>query len=249
MSTDVLRVVRLTVEYDGTDYAGWQRQDALPTIQETLETALSTQLGERVVVVGAGRTDAGVHARGQVASFRTGSAIPIEGVIHGTNALLPGAIAITDAADAEPGFHARRDAKGKHYRYLVLNRRAPSPLAERFAHRVAPPLDVAAMRAAAGALPGTRDWSSFRNAGSVEGSAVRTVTRLDIERDGEYVSVDVEGDGFLYKMVRNLVGTLLLVGRGRWAPEAVREALDARDRRKAGPAAPARGLTLVEVYY
>lgn len=244
-----LRVVKLVLGYDGTDFAGWQRQAGRSTIQQTLEEALAGLTGEAVAVVGAGRTDAGVHAVAQVASFRTRSRIPAEGFVFGTNARLPETIGVTAASDMPPGFHAQRDAKGKHYRYRILNRRAPSALDARFVHRVGRPLDEAAMAGAAAVLVGTHDFSSFRNVGSVEGPAVRTVARLDVSRAGEYVSVDVEGDGFLYKMVRNLVGTLLLVGLGRIGPEEVRKILDARDRRKAGPAAPARGLTLIEVRY
>jgi tRNA pseudouridine38-40 synthase len=241
--------VKLTVEYDGTDYAGWQRQADRPTIQQHLEEALSAQLGEEVSLVGAGRTDAGVHARAQAASFRTRSDMPVEGIWHGSNVRLPDSIAILAAEDAPGGFHAQRDATSKHYRYSILVRPVRAPLAERYALRVRGPLDVPAMREAAAGVPGRRDWSSFRNAGSVEGSAVRTVTRLDITRDGEYVLVDVEGDGFLYKMVRNLVGTLLEVGRGKRRPEELPEILEAKDRRRAGPTASPRGLTLVEVRY
>ena len=247
--SDPSRVVKLTVAYDGTAYAGWQRQANGVSVQEVLQTALSDLFAEPTVIVGAGRTDAGVHARGQVASFRTGSKIPPRGVMGGTNARLPDDVAVVRAEDAPAGVHARRDATGKLYRYVILNRSAPSPLDRFHTHRVAAHLDEGRMASAAALLTGRHDFSSFRNAGSVEGSAVRTLRRLDIDRSGEYISISPEGDGFLYRMVRNLVGTLLVVGRGDLEPQAVAEILEARDRRRAGPAAPARGLSLVEVYY
>jgi tRNA pseudouridine38-40 synthase len=243
------RTWKLVLEYDGTGYAGWQRQAGETTVQEVLEDALSELLRERVSTVAAGRTDAGVHALGQVASFRTRSAVPAGGVIHGTNALLPGDVAVRLAEEALPGFHAQRDAKGKLYRYRILTRRVRSPVRARFSHRIGAPLDVEAMSRAARGLVGTHDFSAFRNAGSVAGSGVRTLRRLDIDRLEEYICIEAEGDGFLYKMVRNLVGTLILVGQAKLAPDEVPEILAARDRRRAGPTAPARGLCLVEVYY
>jgi tRNA pseudouridine38-40 synthase len=244
-----LRVVRLTLEYDGTDLAGWQRQDNAATVQQHLEEALEEQLGEPVKTVAAGRTDAGVHAEGQVVSFRTKSDMPLDGIRHGTNSLLPGSIAIRDAADVPPGFHAQKSAVGKIYRYRILARRDRSPLAERFAWRIAKTLDEEAMAAAAAWLVGRHDFSSFRNAGSVETDPVKDLRRLDIRRADEYLAFELEADGFLYRMVRNLVGTLVQAGHGALSPEAVGEILAARDRTVAGPAAPARGLCLVEVIY
>jgi len=243
------RTVRLVLEYDGTEFSGWQRQRDRRTVQEVLEDALGELTGEPVSAVAAGRTDAGVHAAGQVVGFRTRSRIPAEGFLGGTNALLPRDVAVLRAEDAPPSFHARRDATGKHYRYRIVNRRSPAPLSARYATPVRAPLDEAGMAAAARPLLGTHDFSAFRNAGSVEGTGVRTLTRLDITREGEYLSMDVEGDGFLYRMVRNLAGTLIRAGRGRLDADGVRRILESRDRRTAGPAAPARGLCLVEVFY
>jgi len=243
------RTVKLVLEYDGTDFAGWQRQDNRITVQEVLEGALSDHLGERIVTVAAGRTDAGVHAAGQVVSFRTTSGVPPEGIQHGTNSRLPETVSIRSAADVDPDFHAQRSAVAKHYRYRVFNRRVRGPLARRYAARIGRPLDAARMVRAAPHLLGKHDFSSFRNSGSVDTSPVRTLRRLDIDRKGEYLSLDFEADGFLYRMVRNLVGTLLLVGRGSLDPDEVGTILSRRDRGAAGPAAPARGLCLVEVFY
>ena len=243
------RTVKLVIEYDGTDFAGWQRQDNRITVQEVLEGALSDHLGERIVTVASGRTDAGVHAAGQVVSFRTTSDVPPEGIQHGANARLPVTVAIRSASDVGPDFHAQRSAVAKHYRYRIFNRRVRGPLARRFAARVGTPLDEKRMARAATHLLGTHDFSSFRNAGSVETSPVRTLRRLDIQRQGEYLALEFEADGFLYRMVRNLVGTLLLVGRGSLDPDEVGAILARRDRGAAGPAAPARGLCLVEVFY
>ena len=241
--------MKLTIEYDGTDYAGWQRQNGQVSVQQVLEEALAAPLAGETKVVAAGRTDAGVHAAGQVVSLRTLSDVPLKGVIHGTNSALPSGVVVLNAEEALPEFHARRDAKGKHYRYLILNCPIRSPLGSRYATWIRERLDVAAMAVAAGHLVGEHDYSAFRNTGSFAGSAVRTLRRLDIAREGQSISIDVVGDGFLYKMVRNLVGTLVLVGRGSLTPAEVRSILSDRDRSSAGPTAPPEGLCLVEVYY
>ena len=218
-------------------------------MQQVLEEALAVPLGVKTTVVAAGRTDAGVHAAGQVVSLRTQSETPLAGVIHGTNSALPEDVAVLAAEEAPPSFHARRDAKGKHYRYRILNRPVRAPLSTRYATWYRKSLDTAAMSAAAEYLLGENDYSAFRNTGSFEGSAVRTLRRLDITRDRQYISINVVGDGFLYKMVRNLVGTLMLVGRGNLIPQEVETILAGRDRTGAGPTAPPEGLCLVEVYY
>ena len=243
------RTLKLTVEYDGTDYAGWQRQNGAVSVQQVLEEALSVPLCCRAVVVAAGRTDAGVHAAGQVVSLRTESETPTQGIIHGTNSALPPDVAVLSAEEVPPEFHARRDALGKHYRYRIVNRPIRPPLDRRDATWIRAPLDMDAMALAAKALVGEHDFSSFRNAGSFQGSAVRSLRRVDITRTGHYISIDVVGTGFLYKMVRNLVGTLVLVGRGSLTAAEVRSILSDRDRSSAGPTAPPEGLCLVEVYY
>jgi tRNA pseudouridine38-40 synthase len=242
----------LTVSYDGTDFHGWQVQAGQRTVQGVIEESLARILGERVPVLAAGRTDAGVHAEGQVISFRAATSIPPEGIAGALNAALPEDVAVLDCARAPAGFHATFHATGKVYRYVILSSRTPRPLLRRTAWRVPARLDLRRMREAARALVGRHDFRSFRTNPGLEedrGSTVRSLRRLDLRRRGELVVLELEGDGFLYNMVRSIVGTLVQVGRGTWPPGRVGEALRARDRRAAGPTAPARGLTLVSVEY
>jgi tRNA pseudouridine38-40 synthase len=246
-----VRHIRLVVEYDGTALCGWQRQANGPTVQGQLEAALGQLLAHEVAVVGASRTDAGVHARGQIASFRTERAIPLHGIRRGLNSLLPPAIAIADAAEVPDDFHARFSATGKHYRYLVLTRGERSPRwRDRAWHRPGA-LDAAAMRHAAAALIGEHDFAAFRAAGC---TAKRTVRRIEDIAIGEagppgLVAFDVRGNAFLRNMVRIVVGTLVEVGAGRRAVEQVAEILASRDRTRAGITAPPHGLELMSVRY
>jgi tRNA pseudouridine38-40 synthase len=245
----VLRTLRLVLEYDGTDLAGWQRQDNAPTVQQHLEEALAQMTGAPTPVVGASRTDAGVHALGQVAHFATEADIPADGFRRGLNSLLPPAIAVVDAADAPAEFHARFSARGKLYRYRVLARADRSPIEERFAWHRPRPLDVAAMRAAAAALVGEHDFSAFRAAGCTAQTATREVTAIEIEQAGDVVALHVRGNAFVRNMVRIIAGTLVEVGEGRREVADVAAALASRDRERAGQTAPARGLCLVRVFY
>lgn len=248
----------LTLEYDGRDFAGWQRQaQGQRTVQGTLEEALARILGRPAPVVGAGRTDAGVHAEGQVAS------VALEGaeaagpralapavLARALNAGLPGDLAVREVWPAPEGFHARRDALGKLYRYRIWNGRAPSPLRSRHTHAVARPLDLDAMAEAAASLVGTHDFASFQTRGSLVRHTERTLRRVEVcgERGAE-VWLEVEGNGFLRHMVRALAGTLLQVGLGRRAPDSLGRVLAARSRGAAGPNAPAAGLCLIRVEY
>jgi tRNA pseudouridine38-40 synthase len=245
----VARIVRLTLEYDGTAYLGWQVQPQGPTIQSELERALGVMTGRRIRVTGAGRTDAGVHAAGQVASFVAEETIPAVGFARGLTRLLPVDIAVLAAADAPDGFDARRSARRKLYRYTLLNRAVRSPLSTRFDWHVRVPLDAAAMDEAARALVGTHDFSAFRTADPAEKSPVRRLDRLTVTRDGDRVIVEAEGPGFLKHMVRVIVGTLVEVGRGAFPPAATAAILASRDRGEAGPTAPPHGLCLVRVDY
>ncbi len=239
----------MRVQYDGTNYHGWQEQPGLATIQGTLIERLATILGERPAVEGAGRTDAGVHAMGQVAAFRTDRAIEAARLQAALNSRLPADIAAAEMAEAPLHFHPSSDAAGKHYRYRIYRGPIKPVLQDRFVWHWHRPLEAEPMRAAARLLVGRHDFRSFETGGSPRENTEREIFRLNVTETGRELHVDVEGDGFLYRMVRNLVGTLTEVGRGHRTPEWVAEALEARDRAAAGPCAPAKGLCLMEVRY
>jgi len=242
-------VYRLTIGYRGTRYAGWQRQSNALAVQQVLEEALAGVLGHAIRLVGAGRTDAGVHARGQVAHFESGRSFPCRGLVHATNRALPPDIRVVAACRIADGFHARRHARSKEYRYRLVRAAVLSPLDALFAVRVPAAIDVAAMRAAAAALVGRHDYSAFALAGGSHRSPVRTILAARWVERGEQLVFEVEGDGFLRGMVRGLVGTLLEVGRGRRSPAGLAALLAGRPRAEAGPTAPARGLELHHVSY
>jgi tRNA pseudouridine38-40 synthase len=242
---------RLVLEYDGTDFAGWQSQaQGERTVQATLAAALAELARGPVRVTGAGRTDAGVHAEGQVAAATLDTRLDADTLIRALYAKLPPDVAVRAAALAAEGFDPRREAKGKLYRYAVWNGAEPSPLRRRRCHAVREPLDVAAMRAAAAHLVGQHDFASFQGAGSSARSSVRAVSHASVEGEpGGEIRFELAGDGFLRHMVRNAVGTLLEVGLGRREAASLPALLAARDRSQAGPTAPACGLTLVRVDY
>lgn len=243
------RNIKLTVEYDGTDFAGWQRQKGRRTVQQVIEEAIARVTGARVSLVASGRTDSGVHAEGQVANFRTTSRLSCERLLAGINSNLDDDVAVLSVEDAAPDFHSNRDAVRKVYRYTISL--APvRPVRERrylFWSRF--PLDVKAMRRAARHMVGTHDFNSFRAEGRVEKNTVRMIERIDFEREGDTLRICFTGDGFLYMMVRIMVGTLLEVGRGRISPAEIPGIIAARDRRKAGATARPQGLCLVAVEY
>jgi tRNA pseudouridine38-40 synthase len=244
-----VRHIRLVVEYDGTTLCGWQRQTNGPTVQQHLEEALARLLVHEVSVVGASRTDAGVHARGQVASFRTERAIPLHGIRRGLNSLLPPEISVRVADEVPDDFHPRFSATGKHYRYTILARPDRSPRWRERAWHVPEPLDLARMQAAAEPLLGEHDFAAFRAAGCTARTTRRRIDDVTIEADGERVRVDVRGNAFLRNMVRIVVGTLVEVGIGRREVAQVAEILASLDRTRAGITAPAHGLELMEVRY
>ncbi len=246
-----MRNIRLDLEYDGTAYSGWQVQPRVPTIQEKIEEALYRITGQRVRVSGAGRTDAGVHALGQVAHFHSDTSLPVDVLLRALNSLLPDDIVVKAVRDVPGSFHARKGASGKRYEYWILNDPTPSAFHRRYFWHLRRPLDVEAMGRAARRLAGKHDFSSFQASGGECGrSAVRSVNLLDVEIVRErYLRVAVEANGFLRGMVRILVGTLVEVGEGKIAEEDVSRILEARDRRVAGRTAPARGLFLVWVRY
>jgi tRNA pseudouridine38-40 synthase len=240
---------RVVVEYDGTDFSGWQRQIGQRTVQGVLEDAIREMAGESVFVRAAGRTDAGVHADGQVASFDLEQVIPPHGLLRGLNSILPPDVALVDVAEAAPDFDARFSARGKVYRYTIWAHFIRSPLRARRAWHVRQPLDVEAMRTAAAALVGDHDFRAFRASDCDRKTTRRIVRAIDIDRQGALLTIDVEATAFLKNMVRILVGTLVDVGRGRLEPAAVARMLETGDRAAGGMTAPACGLTLLRVIY
>lgn len=241
--------VRLVLEYDGTAYAGFQIQSGRPTVQEAVERAIHNLTGEDVRIIGAGRTDAGVHATGQVVNFHTSTHHGPSTIMRALNALLPEDIAVVDADEVPPDFHARFSARSREYRYTILNRRAPSPLRRHTALHVPQPLDVEAMQGACTYLIGTHDFASFGGAMRAEGTTVRTVYRAECWRSGDLVLIEMEANAYLSRMVRSIVGTLLKVGLGRWRPDDVAAVLTAAYRQRSAPVAPAHGLCLTRVNY
>ena len=243
------RTLRLVIEYDGTDFAGWQRQLGQRTVQACLEEAFAAMVGVPVLVRGAGRTDAGVHAEGQAASVEVESSIPAGGFLRGLNANLPRDIVIRELADVPAGFDARRSARGKVYRYLIWNHLTRSALRTRWTWHLRAPLDTHAMREAARSFVGQHDFRGFRASDCERLSTVRILRRFEVERRGALVICEVEGTAFLKNMVRVMCGTLVSVGRGDLPRATIAEVLKNGDRTQAGVTAPARGLTLVQVIY
>jgi tRNA pseudouridine38-40 synthase len=247
---DPRRNIRLLLEYDGTGYHGWQRQADAATIQQTLEEALERLTGEKVALIGSGRTDAGVHALGQVANFRHKSTIPLKAFHDGLNSFLPKDIAVLAATEVPSDFHARKSARAKTYEYRILNRPNPSPLNRRYAWWIPHPLDLPAMAAAAATLAGEHDFTAFRASGSDNKNPVRRVLAAAWrEEPGGWVSFTITATGFLRGMVRSLVGTMAEVGRGKAPAAKLAELLGSGVRQAVGPTAPPQGLYLVEVFY
>ena len=247
---------KLTVEYDGTGFVGWQRQDNGPSVQEAIEHAIFGYCGEAVTVYAAGRTDAGVHAAGQVIHFdlaRVASAKTVRDALNDhlrrNEAGRPRRIAVLAAEEVDERFHARISATRRVYSYCIVNRPAPLALDRDRAWHVFSPLDAAAMDAAARHLVGKHDFTTFRSVRCQADSPVKTLERLAVSRDGEHVRIAAEARSFLHSQVRAMAGTLVRVGEGDWTPAGVAAALAARDRARSGPTAPAYGLTLVAVHY
>lgn len=236
----------LTLAYDGADFHGWQNQPNLRTVQGCLETALRRTLRHQVAVIGCSRTDAGVHALAYVANVFTTSPVSDFNIFRSIGSRLPKDMSLLRLETVPLTFHATRSAISKLYRYRIHNvpGRPVEQLTQRYVYHFWQPLDIDAMRAAAVHLTGTHDFTSFASAGNDRESNVRKVLRIDMERIGAEFHFDVEGEGFLYKQVRNMVGTLVEIGRGHWAPGRIPEILAGKNRQLAGPTAPARGLCL-----
>ncbi len=245
------RSVYLLIAYDGTDFHGWQNQPQTRTVQSVLEQALRRVVRHQVNLMGSGRTDAGVHAAGQVAGFVTTCQLPAARLRHAIGARLPKDVSLVALRDVHPEFHARQSSLSKLYRYRIhsARNRPVEHLTQRYTYHVWQPLDLERMRAAAPYFIGVKDFSAMATKGPAKQTMVRAVLRCDVERHLDEVFIDVEGAGFLYNQVRNMVGTLLSVGLGRWDPEHVQTILESRDRANAGPTAPARGLCLQWVRY
>jgi tRNA pseudouridine38-40 synthase len=243
------RVLRVVVAYDGTDFFGWQRQPGMRTVQGCLEEAIRELLGEEVLVRGAGRTDAGVHADAQVASLALASRIPPHGFLRGLNSILPADVALQEVHEAPADFDARFSARGKVYRYTVWNHVVRSPRHARTAWHVRRPLDMTAIREAAALLVGEHDFRAFRASDCERRTTRRIIRRLDVDRQGALLTFDVEATAFLKNMVRILVGTLVDVGRAQLGPDAITRMLQTGDRAAGGMTAPPQGLTLLRVLY
>jgi tRNA pseudouridine38-40 synthase len=245
-----MRKIKLLIEYDGTQYHGWQVQPHAPTLQEVIQEKIMVMTRHPVHLLASGRTDAGVHALGQVACFMTPTRIPVSGFRHGLNSLLPRDIRIRSAEETDPAFHPQYAAKRKTYLYRILNSEAPSAVYRNFSWHIPLSLDVPAMQEAAGTLIGAHDFSSFQGADADGMTTVREVFRAEWRGDkGKFLSFTIAANGFLKHMVRNIVGTLVDVGKGRTSGDEFRRILTARDRRLAGPTAPPQGLFLLEVTY
>ncbi len=240
---------QLTLSYDGTDYVGWQIQSAGKSIQGLLEEALSILLKDPLRVIGAGRTDAGTHARGQVAHFETNQELDCALVQRALNGMLPYDIRVLRLALAADSFHAQYSATGKEYHYHLWLEPIVAPFVRRYRHHIPYSIDLERLKSAAQVFLGTHDFATFANLGSSVKTTVRTLSRIDLVQQEGGVRLEFEGNGFLYKMVRNLVGTLVEVGAGKREVSEIQKLLDAQDRRAAGVAAPARGLFLVKVNY
>jgi len=241
---------RLTIEYDGTPFAGWQRQANGRSVQEAIEDAIAGFCGERVTIGGAGRTDAGVHALAQVAHVDLARDWPADTVLDALNFhLQPEPVAVLATAPVDDGFDARFSAKARHYLYRIVNRRPPLTVDAGRAWRVKAPLDAGAMDAAAQRLTGTHDFTTFRNAACQAKSPVKTLDRLSVRRQSEEIIIEASARSFLHSQVRSIAGSLRLVGDGRWSGDDLQAALAAKDRKACGPVAPAEGLYLLRVDY
>ena len=244
-----MRQIVLTLSYDGTRYAGFQIQKNGVTIQAVLEKTLKSILKTKIRLLSASRTDAGVHALAHVVSFKTESVISPPALKRALNSLLPQDIVVKEAKEVSLTFHPRFDAALKRYRYTIRHHPSRSPFDRLYTTYYPYPLDLSAMRKAARPLVGRVDFKSFQASDKKERSSIRNIHHLSIREKSPYVIIDVVGDGFLYKMVRNIVGTLLEVGRGKWAPSEMKKILSKKNRSKAGFTAPARGLCLLSIRY
>ena len=244
-----IRNIKLTISYDGLNYSGWQNQPGKHTIQGLLQQSLGELTGTFIKINGASRTDAGVSALGQVANFLIDSPIPTENFVKALNHRLPQDIVVTEAVEADQAFDASASAKSKLYRYTIFTGKKRNVLKTRNCWHRPAALDIAAMDAAAKMLLGKKDFKSFASAADKRDSSIRTVMQCQVTQQDNWVYIDIEADRFLYNMVRNIVGTLVEIGRGKWKPEKINEIINAKTRTAAGPIAPPQGLCLMWIKY
>ena len=244
-----MRNIKLIIEYDGTNYGGWQKQKNNKIIQETIEKAIKQLTQEEVELTGSSRTDAGVHAKGMVANFYTDSSIPGDRFREAINTKLPDDIGIILSEEVEEGFHARYNSKGKTYRYSIVNRYEKVCIGRQTSYQVKDKLDLKLMREACKYFIGKHDFKAFRTEGSSVKTTIRTISQLEIINNNNNLDIIITADGFLYNMVRIIVGTLVEVGKGKIKPKDIDNIIKSKDRTKAGPCAPAKGLCLEKVYY
>ncbi|MBU1083521.1 MAG: tRNA pseudouridine(38-40) synthase TruA [Candidatus Omnitrophota bacterium] len=244
-----MRNIKLTIAYDGTDYKGWQKQKNGPSVQQEIEKALKALFKKTFKVQGASRTDSGVHAKGQAAHFVINQDIPVRNIPHALNRMLPQDIVVVAAEEESGEFHSRFDARSKIYRYHILNSDVPDPFQEKYSWRIPYRLNISLMQKEAKGFEGRHDFRSFQASDKKERTSVRNIFYVEIRKKGPSVIIEIEGDGFLYNMVRNIVGTLVDVGRGYLPAGSIKKILAKKDRTSAGPTAPAKGLFLMEVKY
>jgi tRNA pseudouridine38-40 synthase len=244
-----LRNIKLTISYDGLNYSGWQNQPGKRTIQGLLQQALGDLTGTFIKINGASRTDAGVSALGQVANFLIDSPIPTENFVKALNHRLPHDIVVTEAVKVDKDFDASGSAKSKLYRYTIFTGKKRNVLKTRNCWHRPAPLDIAAMEAASKMLIGRKDFKSFASAADKREDSIRTIMQCKVTQEDNWIYIDIEADRFLYNMVRNIVGILVEIGRGKWKLEKINEILEAKDRTAAGPIAPAQGLCLMWIRY
>lgn len=244
-----MRNIKIVLEYDGTNYSGYQKQIKFKTIQGTLEKVLSEICKEEIEVIGCSRTDSGVHAKGYVANFFTESNIPPEKFSFAINQKLPKDIVILESKEVDMNFHSRFSCRGKTYSYTIINRKFPSAILNNYCYHVSKELDIEKMISASKLLIGTKDFAAFRNTGTEVSSTVRTITDIVINKDKNFIKIYVTGDGFLYNMVRIIVGTLIEIGLCRKSSTIIDDAFKENDRNVLGKTAPAQGLCLEEVFY
>ena len=244
-----MRNIKLTIQYDGTRYSGWQFQKNAKSIQEIIQLAVKKITGEKACLIGSGRTDAGVHAKAQIANFRTHSTIPLKNLQMALNSALPKDIVISGIEEVAFRFNAQHDAKSKLYCYTTVNNDFVDPFIRRFAAKCFYKLDVNSMKRAAKFLIGRRDFKSFQKKDKKEKDAIRKIKNIKVEKNKDIVYIYIEADGFLYNMARNIVGTLVDVGRGKISVKTVKYILSKKDIRFSGPTMPAKGLCLIKVRY